>query len=74
LTRVNARLVEAEERSKVSMMPKGLLDTLKEDEILDLLAYLLSRGDRGHAMFQKQAPIETPSRKVQRNRNLGRNQ
>lgn len=39
--------------SKTSMMPTGLLDTLKEDEVLDLMAYLLSRGDRGNAMFKK---------------------
>ncbi|QEL20107.1 c-type cytochrome [Limnoglobus roseus] len=39
--------------SKTSMMPTGLLDTLKEDEALDLLAYLLSRGDRENAMFKK---------------------
>jgi hypothetical protein len=38
--------------SKVSMMPAGLLDTLNESEVQDLLAFLLSRGDRGHAMFQ----------------------
>ncbi len=37
--------------SKVSMMPAGLLDTLGEEEILDLMAYLLSRGDRNHEMF-----------------------
>jgi putative heme-binding domain-containing protein len=39
--------------SKLSMMPTGLLDTLKEDEILDLMAYLLSRGDRKAALFTK---------------------
>lgn len=39
--------------SKVSMMPAGLLDTLQKDEILDLLAYLLSRGNAQHAMFRK---------------------
>ena len=33
------------------MMPKGLLDTFKEDEILDLIAYLLSGGDRRQRMF-----------------------
>jgi hypothetical protein len=33
------------------MMPKGLLDTFKEDEILDLMAYLLSGGDRRQRMF-----------------------
>ena len=51
-TGVNRRRVESTETSKVSMMPAGLLDTLKEDEILDLMAYLLSRGDRGGKMFK----------------------
>jgi putative heme-binding domain-containing protein len=37
--------------SPISMMPKGLLDTLDEDEILDLMAFLLSRGNRNDAMF-----------------------
>jgi len=53
LVNVNAKKVEAIEKSKVSMMPSGLLDTFKEDEILDLVAYLLSRGDRKHQMFKK---------------------
>jgi hypothetical protein len=34
------------------MMPAGLLDTMREDEALDLLAFLLSRGDRTSPMFQ----------------------
>jgi hypothetical protein len=51
LTNVNAKKVESIEKSKVSMMPEGLLDTFKEDEILDLVAYLLSRGDRRNKMF-----------------------
>lgn len=38
--------------AKTSMMPNGLLNTFNEDEILDLVAYALSRGDRQHAMFQ----------------------
>ena len=33
--------------SKQSPMPFGTLDTLKEDEVLDLMAYLLSRGTAG---------------------------
>jgi putative heme-binding domain-containing protein len=53
LVNVNAKKVESIEKSKVSMMPAALLDTFKEDEILDLVAYLLSRGDRTHKMFQK---------------------
>ncbi|CAN5439358.1 c-type cytochrome [soil metagenome] len=39
--------------SKVSMMPAGLIDILKEDEILDLMAYVLARGDKNHKMFKK---------------------
>jgi hypothetical protein len=34
-------------------MPNGLLNTLKDDELLDLMAFLLSRGDRKNAMFTK---------------------
>ncbi|MCA9062779.1 MAG: c-type cytochrome, partial [Planctomycetaceae bacterium] len=39
--------------STVSLMPVGLLKPLNEDEVLDLLAYLLSRGDKGHPMFRR---------------------
>lgn len=39
--------------SKVSLMPVDLLNSLNENEVLDLLAYLLSRGDPGNAMFSK---------------------
>ncbi len=53
LTNVNAKKVESIEKSKVSPMPAGLLDSFREDEILDLVAYLLSRGDRKNKMFQK---------------------
>lgn len=50
--RVNRKQIESIRPSKISMMPAGLLDTFKEDEILDLLAYMLSRGDRNHVMFK----------------------
>jgi putative heme-binding domain-containing protein len=52
LTNVNRRRIERQEISKISMMPTGLLDTFGEDEILDLVAYLLSRGDRNGPMFK----------------------
>jgi len=52
LTSVDQKKVESTVISKVSMMPEGLLDTFREDEILDLMAYLLSRGDRNHKMFK----------------------
>jgi putative heme-binding domain-containing protein len=53
LVNVDRKRVETMEKSKVSMMPEGLLDTLNQDEVLDLLAYLLSRGDRKQKMFQQ---------------------
>jgi putative heme-binding domain-containing protein len=52
LTKVSASKVESVEKSKVSMMPNNLLDTFKPDEIADLVAYLLSRGDRNNPMFK----------------------
>jgi putative heme-binding domain-containing protein len=44
--------IESMEPSKTSMMPAGLLNTLHEDELLDLMAFLLSRGDAYHPMFK----------------------
>ena len=46
--------IKSREASKVSLMPPGLLNTFKEDEILDLLAYLESMGDPKHPNFNKQ--------------------
>ncbi|MBX6311696.1 MAG: DUF1080 domain-containing protein [Isosphaeraceae bacterium] len=54
LVNIHRKKIEAMKPSPVSMMPEGLLNTLNQDEILDLLAYLLSRGDRENAMFQPQ--------------------
>jgi putative heme-binding domain-containing protein len=44
--------VESIEISEVSPMPPGLLSMLTKDEVLDLLAYVLSGGDVSNAMFQ----------------------
>ncbi len=53
LVGVNRTLIESIETSKISMMPEGLIDGLQRDEILDLVAYLYSRGDRNHKMFKR---------------------
>ena len=37
--------------SKTSIMPKGLLDKLTREEILDLVAYVLAKGDAKHALY-----------------------
>jgi len=52
-TNVDTRDVVKTEENKVSMMPPGLLFMLKEDDILDLLAYLLSKGNPEDPMFVK---------------------
>jgi putative heme-binding domain-containing protein len=52
LVGVNRRDIEEMQPSKTSMMPAGLLDTMNQNEVLDLLAFLLSRGDRSSPMFQ----------------------
>jgi putative heme-binding domain-containing protein len=52
MTNVRRSDIESMEPSKVSMMPEGLLNSLKEDEIQDLIAFLFSRSDTQHAMFR----------------------
>jgi len=37
--------------SDVSAMPAGLFNRMTKDEILDLVAYLISGGDSGHSFF-----------------------
>jgi putative heme-binding domain-containing protein len=44
--------IAGREKSPNSMMPKGLLDKLTREEILDLLAYVVSRGDMKAAVYQ----------------------
>ena len=39
--------------SNISLMPEKLINGLNENEVLDLIAYMLSRGDPNHAMFKK---------------------
>ena len=45
--------IKSRDLSKTSLMPPGLLSTFKDDEILDLLAYLESMGDEKHPDFSK---------------------
>ena len=60
MVNVNRDNIEQMKPSKMSMMPAGLLDTLNEDEVLDLMAYLLSRGDRNRADVQE-GEVSRPS-------------
>ena len=35
------------------MMPPGLINALNQDELLDLIAYLVSGGNKDDKVFQK---------------------
>ncbi len=52
--RVNVKRPEVEsiEPSKISPMPPGLLNLMQEDEVMDLLAYILSSGNPNHSLFK----------------------
>ncbi|HZN34423.1 MAG TPA: c-type cytochrome [Pirellulaceae bacterium] len=45
--------IEQQAPSATSLMPKDLLSPLNEQEVLDLLAYLLSRGNPQDPMFRR---------------------
>ena len=44
--------IEARKKSPVSMMPKGVLDRLSREEILDLIAYVFAAGNPKHELFE----------------------
>ncbi len=43
--------IDEQEPSKVSIMPQGVLNKLTQEEILDLLAYVVSKGDKTSKLF-----------------------
>ena len=45
--------IAQQKASPVSLMPKELVNTLNEQEVLDLIAYLLSRGNPNDPVFKK---------------------
>lgn len=53
--RVNINRNEIDEItiSRTSPMPEGLLNRMTKDEILDLVAYVISGGDRKHEVFRQ---------------------
>jgi putative heme-binding domain-containing protein len=50
-TALNAADIAKKEVRKVSMMPPGLINSLNEDELLDLVAYLFSGGNSKDKAF-----------------------
>jgi len=53
LKSVRRGAIESIRPSPISMMPEGLLNNFSKEEVLDLIAYLQSGGDRKHAVFGK---------------------
>jgi putative heme-binding domain-containing protein len=50
--------IDQREKAKTSIMPKGLLDKLTRDEVLDLIAYIAARGDKSSEFFKGGAEHE----------------
>ncbi|HEX3147462.1 MAG TPA: PVC-type heme-binding CxxCH protein [Gemmataceae bacterium] len=44
--------IDQKTKSATSLMPKGLLDKLTKEEILDLIAYISAKGNEKHPFFQ----------------------
>ncbi len=54
ITKAPADQVEAIEFSQVSIMPSEMISGLNRDELMDLMAYLLSGGNSQHKAFEKE--------------------
>ncbi len=50
---IDSKEIKSRKDYPVSMMPPGLINALNEEELKDLLAYLLSGGNEGDKMFVK---------------------
>jgi putative heme-binding domain-containing protein len=52
LTPVSSDSVKSRKPFNISMMPPGLINTLNKDELLDLMAYIVSGGNPGDKAFK----------------------
>lgn len=52
ITDIGRKRIKSMEQSKTSMMPPGLLNTCTDEDILNLLAYLLGKGDKNDSLFK----------------------
>ncbi|WP_395740144.1 family 16 glycoside hydrolase [Prosthecobacter sp.] len=53
ITEVRSAEVQSRKVSPVSLMPPGLINSMNQDEVADLIAYILSGGDKRNKMFKK---------------------
>ncbi|MEQ1752251.1 MAG: heme-binding protein, partial [Prosthecobacter sp.] len=52
-TDVRHDTIQSRQVSPTSLMPPGLINAMNADEVADLLAYILSGGDKRGKMFKK---------------------
>ncbi len=52
-TEIKKSTIKSQHKAKLSPMPEGLVNALKKEEILDLLAYIESMGNAQHAVFRR---------------------
>ena len=50
---IDEKEIAKKEPSGISMMPPFLINALNEQELLDLVAYMMSGGDKNHKMFKR---------------------
>ena len=53
ITEVRNTDVQSRKVSPFSLMPPGLINSMNPDEVADLIAYILSGGDKRNKMFKK---------------------
>ena len=53
ITEVRSDKITSRQASPVSLMPPGLINSMNQDEVADLIAYILSGGDKRNKMFKK---------------------
>ncbi len=59
-TKVDRKLLKSVRPSPVSLMPPALINSLEKDDVLDLLAYLLAKGDRNAPVFSTSVSKPAP--------------
>ena len=53
VTQIQKADIDEQDESKVSIMPEGLLNTMTREEILDLIAYIISGANPEHPAFRQ---------------------
>ena len=58
IKKVKKSEVASKKGSKISMMPGGLINSMNEEELKDLIAYFVSGGDRKHKVYRSGKKLE----------------